>query len=49
MDLNIEVIKVICVDLVLGILVRDDGAREELRQQVGDIGLIMFVHTPGKS
>ena len=43
MDLDIEVIDVTVVDsdLVLGILVRDDSAREELRQQVGDIGLIM--------
>ena len=24
-----------------GILVRDDGARDELRRQVGEIGLIM--------
>jgi hypothetical protein len=49
MDLNIKVFEVFYSDLVLGILVRDDGARQELRQQVGDIGLIMFVHTPGKS
>jgi len=48
MDLNIEVIEFYS-HLVLGILVRDDSAREELRQEVGDIGLIMFVHTPGKS
>ena len=27
----------------LGILVRDDAARDELRRQVGEIGLIMFV------
>jgi hypothetical protein len=26
---------------VLGILVRDEAARAELRQQVGDIGLIL--------
>lgn len=47
MDLNVEVIAVFLFysNLVLGILVRDDGAREELKQQVGDIGLIMFVHS----
>jgi hypothetical protein len=28
-----------------GILVRNEAAREELRRQVGDIGLIMFVIT----
>ncbi len=27
----------------LGILVRDDAARDKLRSQVGEIGLIMFV------
>lgn len=27
----------------LGILVRDDVARDELRRQVGEIGLIMWV------
>lgn len=27
----------------LGILVRDDTARDELRRQVGEIGLIMWV------
>jgi hypothetical protein len=35
--------------VVPGILVWDDSAREELRQQVRDIGLIMFVHTARKS
>ena len=28
---------------LLGILVRDESARDELRKQVGEIGLIMFV------
>lgn len=28
---------------LLGILVRDESARDELREQVGEIGLIMFV------
>lgn len=28
---------------MIGILVRDEAAREELRGQVGDIGLIMYV------
>jgi hypothetical protein len=27
----------------IGILVRDEAAREKLREQVGDIGLIMWV------
>lgn len=27
---------------ILGILVRDDAARDELRRQVGEIGLIMW-------
>ena len=31
---------------LLGILVRDESARDELREQVGEIGLIMFVKYP---
>jgi hypothetical protein len=31
---------------LLGIIVRNDAAREELRGQVGDVGIIMSVSDP---
>jgi hypothetical protein len=36
---------VVSIDILIGILVRDDTAREKLQEQVGDVGLIMWVNS----